>query len=99
MFYVGTGYDKNDKPVHDAIKKIEKCAITLSRMFGGCSVFDKIQGHWMLDNKLISEESKVLEVVTDANDAKINKAAAILRDALNQTSVLVRKQDIQAEFI
>lgn len=99
MFYVGTGYDKNNKPVHNAIKKIEKCAMALSKMFGGCSVFDKIQGHWLLDNKLISEESKVLEVITDASDTKIRKAAIILRDALNQTSVLVRKQEIQAEFI
>jgi hypothetical protein len=48
---------------------------------------------------LISEESKVLEVVTTASDKKIKEAAIILRDALNQTSVLVRKQEIQADFI
>jgi len=99
MFYVGTGYDKDNEPIKDVLKRIERCAAYISSRFGGCSVIDGVRGHWLFKNKLISEDTKIFEVITDADDKKVREAAELLRDALNQTSVLVRKQEIQSEFI
>lgn len=99
MFYVGTGLDKHDKPVQGAIEKIAQCAGYLSKVFGGCSVIERVNGHWLYNSKLISEDSKIFEVVTDAPQEKIKEAASYLRDTFNQTSVLLRMQEVQADFI
>lgn len=99
MFYVGTGYDKHNKPVTGAIEKIAQCAGYLSKVFGGCSVIERVNGHWLYNSQLISEDSKIFEVVTDANADQLKEAASYLRDVFNQTSVLMRVQDVQADFI
>lgn len=53
----------------------------------------------MHNNKLIKDDTIVFTVTTEAEESKIKEAAIVLRDALNQSSVLVTRQETQADFI
>lgn len=99
QFFLGTSYDKNDQPIKNTVKKIENCCIALANMFGGYTMSNKNSGGWMHNNKLIKDDTIVFTVTTEAEESKIKEAAIVLRDALNQSSVLVTRQETQADFI
>lgn len=99
-YSVGVGYDKANKPIQNATKKIALAAKYLAQVFGGVSVIDRVNGGWIDDKgTLIVEDARLFRVVTDASDKVLRRVARTLRRRFNQSSVLYDAIQAQAEFI
>jgi len=98
-YYVGTEFDKDNKPIKDIEKKTVEVKRLVALAFGGSTMFNG-DGSWQDNNKdIVNEKALTVEVLTGASDKELRKMAGILRDVFNQESVLMTTQRINSEFV
>lgn len=95
QYYLGTSYDQDDQPIKNVIKKLEKCCMAISKIFGGYTLSPKQSGGWVNNGKLIKDDTYIFTINTQEDEKKINQAREVLRKAFNQSSVGISVQELK----
>ena len=97
VLYVGTNDKDTNEPVCSHEEAIETAKEILISHFGGYTI-DDAQGGWVSDDGMRYEEYTLMVYLSDTSIEEVHAAADDLKEAFNQSSILIQENPTRTEF-
>ena len=96
VLYVGTNDKDTNEPVFDREEAMKKTEEILLDHFGGYTI-QGAEGGWV-DGDVVSQEYSLVIYLSDTTLDAVHAAAVELKEAFNQSSVLIQTNPTTTEF-